>query len=306
MGAESSQSLEQIANGLFDELGFKDGDETTFDKGAYSPNGNVLDDLGEQENNTELKEKEPAPAQERLYAGQFKTANEMEAAFLARAEKPAGSKPDVEEIPDLTRELLTTLHEQDDSDGTTFTVEYLQRKMAGRNLTDFEIEKLKELDVSGKDLYGSYVSIRTERDVMSKIGPVIKPIQDRQNQENYNDYMENEKAIFSTLETSYEKSELATLKQKTSDPKFIETVLRQSEFGQAITSMFQAGSKATAYKMLMRETKDYIGKQTAGINRDKTARSIPADVGAKADPAKKRNAASIQEAFDDSLQELNY
>jgi hypothetical protein len=171
--------------------------------------------------------------------------------------------------------------------------------MGERNLTDFEIEKLKELDTGGKDLYGNYVALRAKRETLSELD------QSRRNEDSYNAYMEKEKAVLSSLENEFDKTELATLKQKTSDPKFITEVLSKSDIGSVITNEFSNGSKAIAYKMLLRETSKYLSSQKAEINSEKKKKSFPADVGQKADIIKKEKSGSIEDAFNESLQELN-
>ena len=314
MGNES-QTIEELANGLFDEMGFEDGDELTFDKNSYMPNDETQQNLGEQDKNTEKSDEQKPPVKkeeaqaERLYAGKFKTVEEMEAAFLqgnqAQPQQQVQQQAPEEKIPDLDRSLLATLHEQDDADGTNFTVEYLKKKMSERNLSDFEIEKLKELDAGGKDLYGEYVSAKTRREVMAELQPTLKPIQDQQSKEQYDSYVKNEKAIFDALPTEFEKNELATLKQKTSDPKFNEAVMKQSSISHIIEHEFKNGSKATAYKLLLGESKAYLARQTEQVKSDKKAKSFPADIGVKADPSKRKTAATIEDAFNDSLQELN-
>lgn len=306
----SNQSLEELANGLFDEMGFKEGDELTFNKNQYMNQSEPIEDSeshGEQEKNTDSSDKK----EERLYAGQFKTVEELEAAFNSKQEeKPVAKQPEPENkseaIPDLTREELITLHETDDQDGKDFTVQYLKKKMQDRDLTDFELEKLKELDSGGNDLYGSYVSLKTRRDVMAELKPTIEPIREQQNKEAYEKYVESEKAILSTLDNEYQKEELASLKQKTSDPKFVEEVLNQSEVGEFINNLWQSGQKAKSYKLLIGEAKRYLSKQAESAKQEKREKSFPADVGSSADARKKISAKSIEEAFNDSMQELNY
>jgi len=307
---EKSQTLEELANGLFDEMGFQEGDETTFDTEAYRPNhdANIKESaLGEQETNTEKPAEKPA---ERLYAGRFKTVEEMES-FIANGGNTEAPKQLVtiesksEEMPDLSREELITLQEGDDQDGTEWTVGYLQKKMAERNLTDFEMEKLKELDTEGKDLYGSYVAGKTKREVMAELKPTLQPLQERQSKEQYDAFVEKEKAILNTLDNEYAKDELATLKQKTSDPKFIQTVVGQSALGHIISNEFNNGSKATAYKLLLSESKAYMKKQQDQVSQGKKEKSIPADIGSKS-PNKKAKAQTIEDAFNDSVEELNF
>lgn len=307
----SNQTLEEIANSLFDEMGFKEGDETTFDKGAFMANGEAIKakSHGEQEKEENSESSEPVKKEqkeERLYAGKFKTVEEMEAAFLERKEEPPQpKKPAEEELPDLTKEELISLHEQDDMDGKSFTAEYLQKKMQTRNLEPFEVEKLKELDVKGEDLYGKYVSLKTKREVMEELRPTLEPIQQKQSKEQYDSFIEREKAVLNSLDTEYEKTELATLRQKTSDPKFVSEVLSNSDMGRIIQNEFQNGSKALAYKMLIRETKQYLSNKDTEQKQKKAEKSFPADVGSTGAAQKKTSAMSIEEAFNDSLQEFN-
>ena len=298
--------------GLFDEMGVSDTDEGTFSTMDHLPNNDEdSSTLGEQDKNAEpVVDKQPKadePKTERLYAGRFKTVEEMEA-FVengAQQQQPRPPETNEEKIPDLDRGLLATLHEQDDADGTDFTAEYLRKKMSERSLSDFEIEKLKELDAGGKDLYGEYVAMKTKREVMAELQPTLQPIQDRQTEESRAAFIANEKAIFDSLESEYDKSELATLKQKTSNPEFVNKVLSQSALGQIISDTFNRGSKATAYKMLLSESRALLKREQANVVQDKKNKSFPSDIGSKSSGVKKAHAQTIEDAFNDSLEELN-
>lgn len=314
MVKEKSQTLEEIAMSLFDEMGVSDTDEGTFSTMDHLPNNDEdSSTLGEQDKNTDKADTAPVikpeqPQPERLYAGRFKTVEEMEAFVANGAQQQQQPKPpevNEEKIPDLDRGLLATLHEQDDADGTDFTAEYLRKKMSERSLSDFEIEKLKELDAGGKDLYGEYVAMKTKREVMAELQPTLQPIQDRQTEESRAAFIANEKAIFDSLEKEYDKSELATLKQKTSSPEFVNKVLSQSALGQIISDTFNRGSKATAYKMLLSESRALLKREQANVVQDKKNKSFPSDIGSKSSGVKKAHAQTIEDAFNDSMEELN-
>jgi hypothetical protein len=307
MVKEKSQTLEEIAMSLFDEMGVSDTDEGTFSTMDHLPNNDEdSSTLGEQDKNAEPVVDEPKT--ERLYAGRFKTVEEMEAfvANGAQQQQPMPQpQPKEDEIPDLTREQLIALHEGDDQDRTSYTIGYLQKKMSERNLTDYELETLKTLDSDGKDLYGSYVASKTKREVMAELQPTLQPIQDRQTEESRAAFIANEKAIFDSLESEYDKSELATLKQKTSNPEFVNKVLSQSALGQIISDTFNRGSKATAYKMLLSESSALLKREQANVVQDKKNKSFPSDIGSKSSGVKKAHAQTIEDAFNDSMEELN-
>ncbi len=297
MGENESRSLEQLANELFDEMGFKEGDETFVDTKAHLP----AESHGEQtETGKEpvvekpvVTTKEEQPPQ-RLYAGKYKTPEEMEAA-LVELEKPAEKK-----LPDLTQEELIVLHEQDEKDGKQWTVGYLQKKMVERNLTDFELEKLKELDSAKLDLYGQYVAAKTKREVYSELQPVLKPVQEEQAKRQYDAFVENEKTINDSNKVEFGE-ELAELEKKISDPKTIESVLKESPLRDVILNEWNNGSKAMSHKLLLREAKFHFQKQI----QSKKEKSIPADVTGASSARKVDKAQTLEEAFDESCRELN-
>jgi len=292
------QTLEEIASALFDEMGYKDGDELTIDKTAYMTDvntGSTDSSLGEQETSKESKASEPdrASATERLY-----TKTEMDQAILESEKKPA---PVENKIPDLTPEELILLSEQDDQDKTGFTTEYLKRKMLERNLSEHELEKLKAID-DGADLYGQYIAAKTKREVYSELNPLLAPIQAEQQQRQVADYQKNEKAINDSNDVEFGADELATLRKKISDPKFVEAVIKQSSLGNIILNEWNNGSKAMSHKQLLREAKLYEAKITQG----KKEKSVSADIGASGNTQRKADkAGTIEEAFDLSVRELN-
>jgi len=298
MGENESRSLEQLANELFDEMGFKEGDETFVDTKAHLP----AESHGEQtETGKEpvaekpvVTTKEEQPPQ-RLYAGKYKTPEEMEAA-LVELEKPAEKK-----LPDLTQEELIVLHEQDEQDGKQWTVGYLQKKMVERNLTDFELEKLKELDSAKLDLYGQYVAAKTKREVYSELQPVLKPVQEEQAKRQYDTFVENEKTINDSNKVEFG-AELAELEKKISDPKTIEAVLQKSPLRDVILNEWNNGSKAMSHKLLLREAKFHFQQESI---RTKKEKSIPADVTGASSARKVDKASTIDDAFDESCRELN-
>ena len=297
MGENESRSLEQLANELFDEMGFKEGDETFVDTKAHLP----AESHGEQtETGKEpvvekpvVTTKEEQPPQ-RLYAGKYKTPEEMEAA-LVELEKPAEKK-----LPDLTQEELIVLHEQDEQDGKQWTVGYLQKKMVERNLTDFELEKLKELDSAKLDLYGQYVAAKTNREVYSELQPILKPVQEEQAKRQYDAFVENEKTINDSNKVEFGE-ELAELEKKISDPKTIESVLKESPLRDVILNEWNNGSKAMSHKLLLREAKFHFQRQV----QSKKEKSIPADVTGASSARKVDKASTIDDAFDESCRELN-
>ena len=300
MGENESRSLEQLANELFDEMGFKEGDETFVDTKAHLP----AESHGEQtETGKEpvaekpvVTTKEEQPPQ-RLYAGKYKTPEEMEAALveLERPKQPVESK-----LPDLTNEELIVLHEQDEQDGKQWTIGYLQKKMIERNLTDFELEKLKELDSSKLDLYGQYVASKTKREVYSELQPVLKPVQDEQTKRQYDAFVENEKSTNESNKVEFG-AELAELEKKISDPKTIESVLKESPLRDVILNEWNNGSKAMSHKLLLREAKFHFQRQV----QSKKEKSIPADVTGASSSRKVEKTGTLEEAFDESCRELN-
>ena len=303
MQEKESQSLEQLADALFDEMGFKEGDEIFVDTKAHMPNGEEEkpENLGEQsEEGKEPVEKKPVKEEstpQRLYAGKYKTPEEMESALieLERPKQPAESK-----LPDLTNEELIVLHEQDEQDGKQWTIGYLQKKMIERNLTDFELEKLKELDSSKLDLYGQYVAAKTKREVYSELQPVLKPVQEEQAKRQYDAFVENEKTINDSNKVEFGE-ELAELEKKISDPKTIESVLKESPLRDVILNEWNNGSKAMSHKLLLREAKFHFQRQV----QSKKEKSIPADVTGASSARKVDKASTIDDAFDESCRELN-
>lgn len=303
MGENESRSLEQLANELFDEMGFKEGDEMFVDTKAHLSNDEEATDKnhGEQtetdkEQQVEKPVKEEQPAQ-RLYAGKYKTPEEMESA-LVELEKP--KQPEEKKLPDLTQEELIVLHEQDEQDGKQWTIGYLQKKMSERNLTDFELEKLKELDTAKLDLYGQYVANKTKREVYAELQPVLKPVQEEQAKRQYDNFVENEKTINGSNKIEFGE-ELAELEKKISDPKTIESVLKESPLRDVILNEWNNGSKAMSHKLLLREAKLHFQKQV----QSKKEKSIPADVTGASSNRKVDKTQTLDEAFDESCRELN-
>jgi hypothetical protein len=310
-----NQTLEQIANECFDELGYVEGDDTFIDKNAHmplTPEQSLADaSQGEQDKSKEAPAKVEKPTEERLYAGEFKTPEEMEKAFIESkkvntAPPPPPPVKKEEELPDLNNEELTTLSEQDDQDSTTWVSEYLKKKMATRNLTDFELGKLKELDDGKMDLYGEYIALKTERDILGKLEPVLGPVKQEQAEKNFLAYNENEKAVEESNSVEFGKEELATLKKTVSDPQNIDKVLAQSPMKSIIEHEWQHGSKAMSHKLLLRETKLYLAKEQANINAGKKEKSIPADLGGKPAHVKVEKSSSVEQAFEDSCKEFNF
>lgn len=299
---EGIQTIDEIAAACFDEAGVGADDEGTYDARAYSrplDEAEVKEGSGEQETGKESEEQNVSEVPERLYAGKFKTPEEMEAAFLELNKVPEQPEKKAEAIPDLTRDELTTLSENDQMDNTSYTVEYLRKKMADRDLSDFELEKLKELD--GKDdLYGQYVAARTERQIMAKLKPVIDTVGEESQRKAQEAFIEREKTIDESNKDEFG-DELPILKKKVSDPKFIEEVLAQSPIRNVILNEWDNGSKAMSHKLLLRETKYYVEQQK---NR-KMNKSVQADIGGGAALRKIDKASSIDEAFEAAEREFH-
>ena len=298
MPKEEIQTIDEIAAACFDEAGIQDGDEGTYNPQDYTkPLSADADSSGEQDEAS--KEPKQTTATERLYAGKFKTPEEMEAAFLETQKTTEPEKKETDSIPDLSREELTTLSENDDMDKTSYTVEYLRKKMGERDLSDFELEKLRELD--GKDdLYGQYVAAKTERQIMAKLKPVVDTVSEESNRKAQEEFFKRESAIEDSNKEEFG-DELPTLKKKVSDPKFIEEVLSQSPIRNVILNEWDKGSKAMSHKLLLRETKYYVEQQ----KNKKISKSVQADIGGGAAQRKTNSASTIDEAFEAAEREFH-
>jgi hypothetical protein len=298
MPKEEIQTIDEIAAACFDEAGIQDGDEGTYNPQDYTkPLSADADSSGEQDEAS--KEPKQTTAPERLYAGKFKTPEEMEAAFLETQKTTEPEKKETDSIPDLSREELTTLSENDDMDKTSYTVEYLRKKMSERDLSDFELEKLRELD--GKDdLYGQYVAAKTERQIMAKLKPVVDTVSEESNRKAQEEFFKRESAIEDSNKEEFG-DELPTLKKKVSDPKFIEEVLSQSPIRNVILNEWDKGSKAMSHKLLLRETKYYVEQQ----KNKKINKSVQADIGGGAAQRKTNSASTIDEAFEAAEREFH-
>jgi hypothetical protein len=302
MPKEEIQTIDEIAAACFDEAGIQDGDEGTYNPQDYTkPLSADADSSGEQDEASKAVQDGKGVetgAPERLYAGKFKTPEEMEAAFL-EIQKPAQPEKKEDAIPDLSREELTTLSENDDMDKTSYTVEYLRKKMSERDLSDFELEKLRELD--GKDdLYGQYVAAKTERQIMAKLKPVVDTVSEESNRKAQEEFFKRESAIEDSNKEEFG-DELPTLKKKVSDPKFIEEVLSQSPIRNVILNEWDKGSKAMSHKLLLRETKYYVEQQ----KNKKINKSVQADIGGGAAQRKTNSASTIDEAFEAAEREFH-
>lgn len=303
MPKEEIQTIDEIAAACFDEAGVQDGDEGTYNPKEYAkPLDADADSSGEQDESSKV-----APAGKgvetgtsaRLYAGKFKTPEEMEAAFLETQKTTEPEKKPTDSIPDLSRDELTTLSENDDMDKTSYTVEYLRKKMGERDLSDFELEKLRELD-GKEDLYGQYVAAKTERQIMAKLKPVVDTYSEESQRKAEAAFFEREKAIEDSNKDEFG-DELPTLKKKVSDPKFIEEVLSQSPIRNVILNEWDKGSKAMSHKLLLRETKYYVEQQ----RNKKINKSVQADVGGGAAQRKTDSASTIDEAFEAAEREFH-
>jgi len=298
------QTIDEIVAACFDEAGVKDGDEGTYNPHDYTKPLDAADaneGSGEQdENGKEASDRQPAgnKSQERLYAGKFKTPEEMESAFLELNKTPEPEKKE-ESIPDLTRDELTTLSENDGMDKTSYTVEYLRKKMSERDLSDFELEKLRELD-GKEDLYGQYVAAKTERQIMTKLKPVIDTVSEESQRKAQEAIFERERTINDSNKDEFGE-ELQSLNKKVSDPKFIEEVLSQSPIRNVILNEWDKGSKAMSHKLLLRETKYYIEQQRS----KKINKSVQADVGGGAEQRRTESASTIDEAFEAAEREFH-
>jgi len=300
---EKIQTIDEIAAACFDEAGVQDGDEGTYNPKEYTkPLDADADSSGEQDETSKVAQDGKGVetgAPERLYAGKFKTPEEMEAAFLEMQKATEPEKKETDSIPDLSRDELTTLSENDDMDKTSYTVEYLRKKMVERDLSDFELEKLRELD-GKEDLYGQYVAAKTERQIMAKLKPVVDTYSEESQRKAEAAFFEREKAIEDSNKDEFG-DELPTLKKKVSDPKFIEEVLSQSPIRNVILNEWDKGSKAMSHKLLLRETKYYVEQQ----RNKKINKSVQADVGGGAAQRKMDSASTIDEAFEAAEREFH-
>lgn len=304
MTNEKNQTIDEIAAACFDDAGVKDGDEGTYNSRDYSRPLTETGKSGEQDESSKeagANTDKPPVQPDRLYAGKFKTPEEMEAAFLETQKTQVQAQPEKKEelIPDLSRDELTTLSENDQMDKTVYTVEYLKKKMVERDLSDFEIEKLRELD--GKDdLYGQYVAAKTERQIMSKLQPVVDTVSEESRRKTEEAFFKREQEINDSNKEEFGE-DLSSLKKKVSDPKFIEEVLSKSPIRNVILSEWEGGSKAMSHKLLLRETKYYLDQQRS----QKISRSVQADVGGGAAQRKTDSALTIDEAFEAAEREFH-
>lgn len=313
---ESQMSLDEIADKVFNDANVGDGEELFVDESAP-----LSTDQEEEtpESETEPKE-EPqeesektqtmAQQEERLYAGRFKTAEELEQAFLKSQEtqtteqttQPQTPTQDTEEVPDLEEREFITLKEQDDADGTNYTEEYLSAKMKERDLTDFELESIE-----GTPLATAYIAEKTRRDVMSEVEPVLNPLREDMQKKQAEAYVENEKAIVSQTEKDFGSERFKELQDKAKDAEFMKELTETSSVMPIIEQLWNSGQKALANRMILQEIDMHSRRKEAQIKQGKASKSIPADIGSTTTNQKKilEKASSMEEAWDASMQELS-
>lgn len=311
--------IADIANDVFDSAGVTDDTELEFSHEGIEPDteDKSLDNDGDIEKPVDQEEKKPtqAEADTKLYAGQFKTVEELEKAFVEKTQgitqqvpqpQPAASQPKADDIVDLDDRELTLLMEQSEQDGKDYHVEYLRDKMHERELQPFEVEALKSLDAeNGTNLFQEYITTSTKRDVMKEFQPILQPLQEEQNRKAQEAYVEREKMINATLETEFGKDTLDELERKIKDSNYINEVLGQSEIGHVIVGLWDSGQQALSHKMLLQETQRYENSKANVVKQKKKASSVPADIGSNFKGSKKTSnkAATIEEAFEQALQE---
>ena len=313
-----SQSIEDLVGLEFDSLGFKEDDDGNViaPEGSEENNSGSESDLEKGEQSKEEETSQDDKSEDRLLAGQFKSVEELEQAYTgilknqyeksqtAETKANEGSEQSsVIDTTELSREELTSVFEQDLADGTNYAVEYLKAKMEKRDLNKFEVEKLRQIDTENdSDIYADYVAKKTERNVMAKVDPLLSPIQEKEQQELYNKYVENEKAIVETYKTDFGE-DLPELKRRLT-PEGIDKILGRSEMAPVIMQQYQSGSKALAYKMLLSEAKKDFVVEKAASDQDKRKKSFPADVGTgSATPSKSKKAMTVEEAWEQALSE---
>ena len=315
MNENESQTLEDLINDEYDRLGLDDDSDDSYvvtDEGSQNDSDDKSSQ-GEQpkdEKNEETQGDDSGDKSERLFAGQFKTVEELEQAYQSKSVKqdPVNvpeQKEDENKLADLNRQEFVSLCEVDDMDGTSYTSEYLKTKMQERDLTPFELEKLKELDSDkNEDLYGQYVSLKTKREVRAEIAPVLAPIEKENREKAINEFMDRERKIVDSCKDEFEN--YTELKDKVSKPDFVKEIIQGSDLGPVILREFESGSKATAHKLLIQEADKHLRKQTDNINREKKRKSFPADVGGSSAASKHTvdKADTVEDAFDAAWKEL--
>ena len=313
--------IADIANEAFDAAGIDDNSELEFSYEGLNPEPEAKDEL---ENDSHVKkpvdQEKTKPTQAetdtKLYAGKFKTVEELEKAFNEKTQSntppPRQSEPEPEpeqvtdDVPDLDDRELTLLIEQSEQDGKNYHEEYLRDKMSKRPLQKHEIEAIKSLDLeNGTNLFQEYVSLNTERNVMTKLSPLLAPIQEEQDRKAYDAYVEQENRINKSNETEFGRETLDELEGKLKNADYINSILGKSELSGVITSLWDSNQKALSHKMLLREAQRLEASKVNDTNEKKRKASVPADVGSNFQSSKKtaNKAGSIEEAFEMALQE---
>ena len=251
-----------------------------------------------------------ASANQRPWAGRFQTPEEMEQHLLQveRAPQPpsqqqqAAPQPGQDNIDDLAPEELVMLSEHDEADGTKNFEAYFHHKMSRRDLSAQETKALRDYDeVNGTDLYGDFREAKTERRLMNRLAPVLRPLAERQRTDARTAYQGREGSIEAGTVQEFGES-FATLRKQSTDVDFIEKVLSASQLRQVIFDT-QEKSPATAHRLLLREIKTYNEQSAEQVRSDKRKKSVHADVGGSARSKTTHSANSIEEAFDAALAE---
>jgi hypothetical protein len=128
---------------------------------------------------------------------------------------------------------------------------------------------------------------------MSKLDPVISSHTREEQEKAQKEIADREKAIEDSNKNEFG-DELIELKKSVSDAKFIEKVLTGNPMADIIVREWRNGSQAMSHKLLLREAKLYLSKQT----ETKKQRSFPADIGAGDTQRRVDKADSIEDAFE--------
>jgi len=308
--------IADIANDAFDSAGVTDDTELEFSHEATTTdkdNSDVTPAIEDAEPVDQPEKKSTiADSDKKLYAGKYKTVEELEKAYTEKTQviqtPPVAveQKPKAEAIPDLDERAITLLMEQDEQDGDNYASEYFQDKIKSRDLDDFEVTAIKALDLeNGTNLFQEYIATSTERSVMAKLQPVLQPLSEAQNRERYNNYIANEKAINDTCEAEFGKDTLDKLEAKLKDPNYINEVLSSSATAPVINGLWKQGQKALSHKMLLREAQVYESSKAQKVVSSKRNASVQPDAGSST-PSQKPSvdkADTIEEAWEAALAE---
>lgn len=307
-----ANDVESIANEIFDTAGVTDDTELTFENNETLI---VEDTTSETETETTELVDQPekkstiAENEQKLFAGKYKTVEELEQAYTEKAQTTttvAPVQPVEPDVPDLNERELTLLMERDEQDGTNYNLEYFQDKIKERNLEPFEVEAIKELDQeNGTNLFQDYIATSTERNVLAKIQPVLRPAYEAQQREQYNKYVEGERAINATAVVEYGQDRLDILEAKIKGDRSVVDNVLATPVGAVINNLWNNGNRALSHKLLLREVDTADRVATNNVKASKTKASVQADVGSNTSSGSKPSprANTLEEAFDQALAE---